>query len=185
LDAQGISDVELMDEVGWALWERCDSILTATKAHHGQVGCPVCGEMIERQNPWSEGEIIRCAKCAWQMPWAAYHQSYRSKQLFGANAVSIFEAYHQAFPKANSANMKILLIDQLIHAFHFSLTTIGRPAAANLIEGSLKEVIRFLDQLTGSVESAAGIGDSHAAWRKTLEAADWAGIFLESDGKSE
>lgn len=25
-DTQGIADFALMDEVGWALWDRCDSI---------------------------------------------------------------------------------------------------------------------------------------------------------------
>src|SRR6266542_3079726 len=137
LDSQSIIDLDLINDVGWALWERCESILTVTTAHYGHVLCPTCGAVIERQNPWTADENVECTKCDWHIPWATYHQSYRGKQLFGANAVGIFEAYHKAFPLAQKANEKMLLIDQLIHAFHVSLKEIGRPVAANLIEGSL------------------------------------------------
>lgn len=63
LDAWGIIDVDLIDEVGRALWERCDSILTGTAAHYGHVLCPACGTVIERPNPWSADEYVACAKC--------------------------------------------------------------------------------------------------------------------------
>jgi hypothetical protein len=177
-DAQGILDTDLIDEVGWALWERCDSILVVTAAHNGRITCPSCGTAIEHPGGWSDEETIACAACDWQLPWAAYHQTYRGKQLFGANAVDIFEAYHRAFPKAQAGNEKMLLIDGLIHAFHVGLADIGRPVAANLIEGSLKDVIHFLDALTNGPASAAGLGDSHQAWRQTLTAASWTGPFI-------
>jgi predicted RNA-binding Zn-ribbon protein involved in translation (DUF1610 family) len=185
LDSQGIIDVDLINEVGWALWERCDSILTVTTAHHGHVPCPACGAVIERQNPWTTDETVECPKCDWHIPWTMYHRSYRGKQLFGANAVEIFEAYHKTFPLAQKANERMLLIDQLIHAFHVSLQSIGRPVAANLIEGSLAEVIHFLDRLTSGEESVAGIGDSRTKWRQTFATVEWARIFIERNGKTE
>lgn len=185
LDAQGIIDMDLIDEVGWSLWERCDSIMTVTAAHNGHVLCPACGMVIERQNPWSADEYVKCTKCDWQIPWETYHQSYRGKQLFGANAVDIFKAYHKAFPCAKAANEKMVLIDQLIHAFHIGLTEIGRPVAANLIEGSLRDVIHFLDKLTSGDASAAGIGDSRTTWQRTLAAAEWTHIFTENNDNTE
>ena len=185
IDAQGIIDLVQIDEVGWALWERCDSILTVTAAHNGHVLCPTCGTLIERQNPWSADEIVKCAECGWHVLWVTYHQSYRSKQLFGANAVDIFDTYHQAFRRAQSAQDKMLLIDQLIHEFHFSLKAIGRPVAANLIEGSLRDVIQFLDKLTSGEASATGIGDSRTAWKETLTAADWSQPFIENNDNPE
>jgi predicted RNA-binding Zn-ribbon protein involved in translation (DUF1610 family) len=185
IDAQGIIDDDLIDEVGWALWDRCDSILTVTAAHYGHVRCPSCGTLIERQQRWSADERVICETCDWQMPWAAYHQTYRGKQLFGANAVDVFKQYHQAFPQAQTAKAKMLLIDQLIHAFHVGLTEIGRPVAANLIEGSLVEVIRFLDALTNGGASASGIGDSREMWRQTLAAASWFQPFTERDADSD
>ena len=185
-DAQGIIDLSLIDEVGWALWERCDSILTVTAAHHGHILCPICGAGIDRQNPWSADETVECAKCGWHILWAVYHQSYRSKQLFGANAVDVFESYHNAFLRAQTAQEKMVLIDQLIHAFHINLKEdIGRPVAANLIEGSLKDVIRFLEQLTSGEVSATGMGDSRTAWRQTLSTAGWSQAFIEGKDHPE
>jgi len=180
-DAQGLIDTDLINDVGWALWERCDSILIVTAAHHGHVLCPACGAIIERQNPWSAGERIECAQCDRHMFWTTYHQSYRSKQLFGANAVEIFENYHKDFPRTQAANEKMLLIDQLIHAFHIGVKEIGRPVAANLIEGPLKEVIQFLDTLTSSETSATGIGDSRTAWKQMLVTAEWTHVFIENN----
>jgi hypothetical protein len=184
-DAHGILDDELIDTVGWALWDRCDSILTVTAAHYGHVRCPACDTAIERWNRWSADEIVSCTTCDWQITWANYHQTYRHKQLFGANAVDVFTAYHQAFPQAGAAKAKMLLIDQLIHAFHVGLTGIGRPVAANLIEGSLTEDIRFLDALTYRGESAVGVGDSRDAWRRTLATAQWSTHFIGSDADFE
>ncbi len=184
-DASGIIDDDRIDEVGWALWDRCDSILTVTAAHHGLVRCPSCGSDIERQQNQSADERVVCGACGWQIAWATYHQSYRGKQLFGANAVDIFKAYHQAFPQAQSPSAKMLLIDQLIHAFHVSIAEIGRPVAANLIEGSLAENIRFLDALTHSGTSATGVGDSQPAWRRTLDSAPWAQHFIARNPNPE
>ena len=185
-DVQGILDLDLIDEVGGALWERCDSILTITAAHNGHILCPRCGTVIERQKPWPEDETVACAKCGWHILWATYHQSYRSKQLFGANAVEVFESYHKGFPRAQAAQDKMVLIDQLIHAFHINLKDdIGRPVAANLIAGSFKDVIHFLDQLTSGEASAAGIHDSRIAWKQTLSTADWSQAFIESNDHPE
>jgi Zn ribbon nucleic-acid-binding protein len=180
-DAQGIVDEDLIDDVGWMLWQRCESILTVTAAHYGRVKCPSCQAIIERLNPWSDNELVVCAACGWQISWAAYHQTYRGKQLFGANAVDVFEAFHRDFPRARAANTKMLLIDQLIHAFHTGLTELGRPVAANLIEGSLGEVIRFLDALTNDGVSAAGLSDSRTTWRRELESLSWSHLFIEHE----
>lgn len=79
----------------------------------------------------------------------------------------------------------MVLIDQLIHAFHISLREIGRPVAANLIAGSLRDVIHFLNKLSSGDASAAGIDDSRIAWQRTLAAADWSQAFIEKDGDLE
>jgi hypothetical protein len=181
-DAQGIVDEAQIDDVGWALWQRCDSILTVTAAHYGRVRCPACQALIERLNPRPADERVVCAACGWQISWAAYHQTYRGKQLFGANAVGIFEAFHRDFPQARAANAKMLLIDQLIHAFHVGLTELGRPVGANLIEGSLDEVIHFLDALTNGGASATGLSDARATWRRELDSTSWAHLFIERAG---
>ncbi len=175
-DAKGIVDEEQIDEIGWALWSRCDSILTVTAAHYGKVRCLGCEHIIERHQALGSNEIVSCSNCGWSIPWALYHQSYRSKQLFGANAVEIFQRYHMVFPLTHKANEKMLLIDRLIHAFHVGIQDIGRPVGANLIEGSLAEVIRFLDQLTNAgttASSASGLENSGAEWRQMLGQTSW------------
>lgn len=182
-DARGILDEEQINQVGWALWGRCDSILTVTAAHYGKVRCPGCETMIERVKADERTEIVSCPGCGWSIPWANYHQSYRGKQLFGANAVEIFEKYHKVFPMTERANQKMLLIDRLIHAFHIGIRDIGRPVAANLIEGTLAEVIRFLDALTNAgtiASSASGLEDSGAEWRQTLTRTSWYQSVVES-----
>jgi ribosomal protein L37AE/L43A len=184
-DARGIVDDELIERVAWALWARCDSILDVTAAHHGQVRCPSCAANIPRAQRGTADEVVRCGACGWQLAWAAYHRTYRGKQLFGANAVAVFAAYHQALPHAPTAPAKMLLIDQLIHAFHVGLTEPGRPAGANLIEGSLGAVITFLDRLTSAGTSATGLGDSRTAWRRRLETAAWSQAFVDRETTAE
>jgi hypothetical protein len=180
-EAKGILDDEQIDAVGLALWERCDSILTVTAAHHGHVRCPSCATVIARQQPAPADEVVTCPSCDWSLPWASYHRSYRGKQLYGANAVDVFARYHQAFPQAPTARAKMLLIDQLIHAFHVGLRELGRPAAANLIQGSLAEVIDFLDALTSGGASIAELGDSRETWRRALAAAPWYGSLQKQE----
>ncbi|OQA42846.1 MAG: hypothetical protein BWY52_02095 [Chloroflexi bacterium ADurb.Bin325] len=193
-DARGAVDEALIDEVGWGLWSRCDSILSVTAAHYGRVACPVCGAAVlhteegaappdERCTPWRDGDIVECGGCGWRLPWSAYHRTYQGKQLFGANAVEAFAAYHRAFPRAAAPRARMLLIDRLIHEFHTGLTELGRPVGANLIEGTLKSVIRFLDDLTSGPESAAGLDGSRAAWRAKMESAAWVreGAWFSAD----
>jgi hypothetical protein len=179
-DAKGIIDDDLINDVGWALWERCDSILTVTEAHYGRVRCPSCETIIERRDRGADNEIVKCEKCDWQIKWTDYHHTYRHQQLFGANAVEVFQKYHTVFPQARSAKEKMVLIDQLIHEFHVGLKEFGRPVAANLIQGKLYEVIRFLDELTYGDESAAEVSHSRDSWRRKLLSASWAKPFIGS-----
>ena len=44
LDAQGIYDEELIDEVGWGLLARCQSFIDAVNAVAGRAVCHGCGE---------------------------------------------------------------------------------------------------------------------------------------------
>jgi hypothetical protein len=180
-DAQGISDEDLIAEVGWELWSRCDSILKVTAAHYGRVLCPACGELIANLRGWSNDDELLCPGCGWRLPWRSYHQTYQGKQLFGANGAEIFESYRRDFPRAAGARERMLLIDQLIHSFHSGLNEPGRPVGANLVQGSLKEVIYFLDGLTAGPGSAAGIGDSRTPWRRTLDSLSWSYLFIRPE----
>ncbi len=151
-EARGILDEDLIDEAGYALVARCDSILKVTRAVRGVLDCPACG--AEVKHGAKAGETIACP-CGWSTEWREFQKTYRGRQLFGGAAVKAFEDFHSAFPAARTARERILLIDRLIHEFHWNLTRRSpepeatRPAAANLIEGrSLAEVTAFLDELS-------------------------------------
>ncbi len=180
-DALGIIDEELIDEVGWALYARCESILTVTEAYLRRVKCPCCGNLISRGNDRSEMKLIECQKCGWKITWRDYHKTFQRKQLFAANAADIFKDYIQRFQKSKKPQEKMLAIDKLIHEFHRGLKEYGRPVAVNLIEGKMKDVISFLDKLTYGNDNAAGLDDSHIIWREKLTSTSWAKSFLKID----
>jgi hypothetical protein len=54
----------------------------------------------------------------------------------------------QKFPKMKSPSDRLILIDTLIHRFHWeSDRGSGRPGVAGLIEGKWKDIMPFLDKL--------------------------------------
>ena len=70
----------------------------------------------------------------------------------------------------------MLLIDQLLHGFHWYYKTgkPTRPVAINLIEGRLREVIAFLDRLTYGDKSTPELLESKAAWNENVQfAREW------------
>lgn len=182
-DASGIIDDDMINEVGWALWARCDSILKVTAAHNGTIECPGCSGFIAGAESLNDNTELRCNHCGWTLPWKEYHATYKGKQLFAANAETAFRGFHTKYPRTETPSAKMILIDQLIHAFHVSITDVGRPAAANLISGSLAEVIGFLDHLSSGPDSAVGITDSRSEWKATLSKASWSWQFIDQPGK--
>lgn len=163
-DSLGICDTELADEVGCALYARCESIISVTYGfEHKRLICPSCGADIPLcDNSFSCG-------CGFSASWEQFRASYKGKQLYGANALPVFLSFRRDFPKAKEYREKITAIDALIHSFHIlhsyrlgydildpedESVTLGRPAGANLIEGSLTEVIAFLDELSDSKEKS-------------------------------
>jgi hypothetical protein len=174
-DAQGIYDEELLNNLGWALYSRCDSFITAVEAARGRATCPTCAGVIRHHR--RPDEILHCAACGWEMPWQTYFQSFQHQQLSGAEPVLVFfREYMQRFPNAKQPAQKMLLIDQLIHGFHYcaqpdrndpSLVP-TRTTAINLIQGRYHEVVVFLDRLTYTQLSTPGIQQTHSAWRQTI-----------------
>ena len=171
-DARGIYDEELIDEVGYALLARCESFITANLARAGELPCPECDRPVKRQ------EILRC-ECGWELPWADYFKTIQHKQLSGAEPVlEQFRDFVAAFPAARTPQEKVLLIDRLIHGFHWyaQKQCVTRPVAINLIEGRLRDVVVFLDEITYSDSGTPGMTDRLAEWRKNIDAnAGWYG----------
>lgn len=145
-EAKGILDEDLLNDVAYSLYARCESIIIATSAKHKKVICPVCKSHIIRGN--DRYEIIACPSCKWTVIWDDYYKSYCNKLLNGGHAIHAFESYIKRFSLVKSPRELMLLIDWLVHEVHRGLPTATcRPAAVNLIEGDIYKVTDLLDGL--------------------------------------
>ena len=174
----GIGDDKLADEAGWALYARCESIISATNGFEKKcLICLSCGSEVPLLN-----DVFSCP-CGFFATWGEFKKSFTGKQLYAANALPIFLAYRRNFPKAGTYGEKLICIDTLIHSFHIrysddkGLTNcvienenidVNRPTGANLIEGTLSEVILFLDGLS----SIEGYSPGKEKWRNIAKRAN-------------
>ena len=162
-DALGFQDDELCNDVGFRLYMRCQTVLMVSR---NEVACPRC-DAIFRMDTSSEEAVIVCPTkdCKWQTTRLEYHQSWSKKRIWGPNARPAFQEFYNRFSITLPYREKMVLIDQLIHSFHWSLQQKlpARSAANNLIEGEHDQVVEFLDKLTGLD------ADRNSAWRETVQ----------------
>jgi hypothetical protein len=169
-DAQGIVDETLIDEVGYALYSCCQSILHVSDATSGRVHCAQCDSIIHRQGS-DPGEELQCLHCGWETTWGTYYATYRTQELGAGGARDIFSAFVNAWARVATPREKMVLIDRLIHSWHWETQRqrpkfgLGRPTGVNLIEGNRKQVLAFLDGLTYGAENTTGIQATKAVWR--------------------
>ncbi|RPJ49223.1 MAG: hypothetical protein EHM21_07260 [Chloroflexi bacterium] len=168
-DALGAVDEALVEEVGYDLYQRCRSIWLVTRR---EVECPRCGAVFTLCEPGSwkmlPGEQACPAPgCGWETTAAEWHASWRHRDLLGTAAFQAVETYLNDYPKALTPEARMVCIDQLIHSFHISLRTgkASRSFANNLIEGSHKQVVKFLDGLSEKQE-----GVDKDRWRAEINA---------------
>jgi hypothetical protein len=167
LDAKGIQDDELVNEVGYAMYARCESIRIATEAHSGRATCPICQSVIQRKG-WKKSELLVC-ECGWELSWGDYHKSYQRKQLHGGKAYPFFTEFIESWPKRRTYGDKLLAIDRVVHGMHVDMQQgFFRPAAVNLIEGTMTEANSFLHELAYGDLSTPGVVDTRTAYESTL-----------------
>ena len=158
-EASGICDDALVDEVGFSLLWRCESIIEFTEAVKGWVKCKRCARsgtttFIERKLK-KPSEILRCPTCAWQVRWRVYVAEANKKggRLEAGHALEAFQRYAGTFPGCSTPKERILAIDRLIHDFHWILLEEGKnpepfkPAGLNLLQGSTTQVLELLEEL--------------------------------------
>ena len=168
-DAKGIQDEELVNEAGYAIYARCESIRIATEAHYGRATCRQCRAAIERRN-WPKDEPLLCGECGWSTTWREYHKSYQRKQLVGGKAYADFTAFLERWPVARTYRDKLLEIDRLIHALHIDAKHgFARPAAVNLIEVNMREARELLRELAYGAQSTPGLAETRASWETTTD----------------
>jgi hypothetical protein len=117
------------------------------------------------------------------MTWRDYQQTFKRQQLNPGGAVAYFQRFVDSYPKARSPRQKVLAIDLVIHSFHYSLKDqpdlATRPAGVNLISGRLKDVVRFLDELSG-LGLPSPMRQVSREWRDTYLSGYWP-QYLEGD----
>ena len=174
LDSQGIYDDELIVDVGYSFLARCESFIRANQAVHGYAECPLCGAVVHHLV--RKEDLLQCA-CGWSLFWADYFATIQHKQLSGVEPVlTLFQDFIDRFPKAQTPQQRMILIDTLLHGFHWFLNTgkPTRPVAVNLIALRLRDVIVFLDELTYSESSTPGTRDRKFEWdRRIVDARNW------------
>ena len=170
LDAQGIMDEELIDDVAYAFYARCESILTVTEASMGRIKCPECDCVIFR-NGVDKEQVIKCQDCSWEITWGEYFRSYHQKQLHGGGAVDVFKDFMVKLPLAKTPQEKMILIDRIIHECHKGIKEgeYNRPAAVNLIAGTMIETIRLLEELAYGSGSIPSSSEVYEEWRKKMD----------------
>jgi ribosomal protein S27AE len=168
-DARGIVDDELIEEVGFALYSRCQSILIATEAHAGRVQCPRCGSIVPHHG--DRDATLQCEQCSWRVRWGDYFKTYQDKHLHGGGALFAFKEYLDAFTRASSPRERMLAIDRLIHVFHCELVQDPvRSVGVNLIYGkNTREVTEFLDRLSYGEASTPELKETRIDWERKLE----------------
>ncbi|HEX2037834.1 MAG TPA: hypothetical protein VHS99_26990 [Chloroflexota bacterium] len=179
-DALGIVDHELIDEVGLALHARCASIVLV---NDGMVRCPRCATVFKVARTYRErarGEpapdpqhVASCPTpgCGWTTTAGAWGQSWRHRELHAGWGLPVIREFAERYPLATTPRARMLLIDQLLHAFHHDLrrNAPGRLVAHNLIEGNQKQALALLDSLAYGDRSTPGVRDTYAAWRERAQ----------------
>ena len=176
-EARGTASDELLDEVGYALLWRCQSILEFTAACQGQVRCKRCAQkgqvtLIERVTR-SPSELLCCPACGWQVQWRVYMSESEKidGQLHAGHALAAFERFTRAYPCCRTREEKIVAIDRLIHEFHWIMLNeqkglaAHKPAGVNLLRGSSTQVIEMLNALTYGEHTPPELLEGRAWWR--------------------
>ncbi len=167
---KGILDAELIDDAGFSLYARCESMLEVDKAVFGKPICPKCETAVEKKG--AEPSMLICPVCAWKCPEKIYHKTYKHKNLSPGGMKGFITVFVGKFKKTHSHAERLVLIDTLIHQFHWASGS-GRPAAVNFIEGTMKDIMPFLDSLSYGDKIPADIKQKRAEWRKLWQNNPW------------
>jgi len=161
-NAVGLADDELLDDVGWRLWERLRDVLLVTS---GKVRCPQCGVDFQVRTPDHPlDDPVRCPGCDWQVTPRAWHKSWEHRDLNGR--CDEFEHYVNQWPTARTTSQRMLLVDAVVHALHVSSRrdSPGNFAARNFLEGSRPKIVALLDELADGPGSDVAVG-ARARWQ--------------------
>ncbi len=183
-DAQGMLDQDLLDDVGYGTYVRCQALLEVSEAWRGRVKCQQCDYIIPRRQgkmveytghgptlTGGKAEVLTCGRCGWQITWGDYCRSTSGEGLNATGLEEIFGAFVERWPSTRSPQARLLLIDALIHEFHcWDGNTIGSPVGAAVIRATPEQVLALLDELAYDSGSTRGLRETRQRWASRLEA---------------
>jgi ribosomal protein L37AE/L43A len=161
-NAAELLDDELLDDVGWRLWERLSDVVRVTS---GTVRCPSCGaEFQVRTRERQSDDVVPCPGCDWTVTPRAWHKSWEHRDLNGA--CPEFQRYVDKWPVARSVRDRMLLIDEVVHALHVASRddAPGNFAARSFLEGSRPKIVALLEELAYGPGSHIADG-ARARWQ--------------------
>lgn len=144
LDAGGIHDEVLADEIGLTLYLRCKcGKEDAERMDKNIIRCHGCGSELDGD------EDFRQCSCGRQYSYREYRRSFRTNNMPTGAAAKIFATFIEDWESAKTYQEKMLLIDTLLHEFHLSMISgaTHRPVAMNFIDGSRERVDQIISQL--------------------------------------
>lgn len=144
LDAQGLPNEALLDEIGYGLYARClQGRQTRDAIESGRLLCHGCGAALS----YAHG-LMTC-DCGRQYLFRDYMRSFRAENMPSGAAQEIFNRFVDQWPRQQDAQAKMRLVDWLIHEFHMNLLTNvkGRFVGINLIEGTKKQIAELILEL--------------------------------------
>ena len=176
-EARGDLGAELLEEVGFGLFARCQSILEFSESIEGQVRCKRCqragrASWIARHGIRGN-QLLECVVCGWEIHWRVYlaESEKVDGQLDAGNARAAFTRYAARYPLCSTREEKILAIDHLVHEFHWILIEEGqaakawKPAGVNLLRGSTTQVVQMLNELTYGEHTPPELLERRDWWR--------------------
>lgn len=183
-DAQGMLVGELLDDVGYGIYVRCQDLLEVSEAWRGKVKCWHCDNIILRRQgkmveytghgPTLIGgktEVLRCGRCGWQTTWGDYCKSTSGEGLNATGLEDMLGAFVERWPSTRSPHARLLLIDTLIHEFHcWDGNAIGSPVGAAVIRATSEEALALLNELAYGSGSTRGLQETRQQWASRLEA---------------
>jgi hypothetical protein len=173
--ASGIVDEELIDEIAYGLYARCESILTIREAKLGRVKCPCCERVIVRDRKPKNDPIV-CGGCGWATTWHEYCGTFRRKNLGPGGAADVFEGFVARLPSCRTPDEKMRLIDWLMHECHKMQDRAtgerfpSRPVAPNLIRANLTQCMALLDELAYGPAGTPEARSAQTAWKEKVRA---------------
>ena len=184
LNALGIVDGDLLQDVAVTLYMRCKDIIAIYDAHYNfKVRCPVCYiKGVENyldfpralKKKTRDNYIFECENCGNSFSWKDFRSSHSRRQMNIGGAGDAFRRFINQYERNLDDNKLMLEVDRLIHEFHYGLRSDGitkspgRIAAANLIDSdSITETVKFLDDLSNGIVNDE-MKKNAQTWRENL-----------------